>query len=68
MAAHAAFDPLWKSGQMSRSKAYSLLAQKMGLPKSETHIGMFDVEQCEAVVLLCTPMIIKERGNFMVYA
>lgn len=68
MAAHAAFDPLWKSGQMSRSKAYALLAQKMGLPKSETHIGMFDVEQCKTVVILCTPVIIKDRGKFMVYS
>ena len=68
MAAHAAFDPLWKSGQMSRSKAYTLLSQKMGLTKEQTHIGMFDVEQCETVVLLCTPMIIKERGSLMVYA
>jgi hypothetical protein len=68
MAAHAAFDPLWKSGQMTRKEAYKRLSEKMGLTKEQTHIGMFDVEQCRAVVLLCTPMIIKERGSLMVYA
>jgi hypothetical protein len=67
-AAHAAFDPLWKSGQMSRKEAYAKLAEKMGLTPQETHIGMFDVEQCKTVVLLCTPMIVKERGSLMVYA
>jgi hypothetical protein len=68
MAAHAAFDPLWKSGQMSRSKAYALLAEKMGIDPKDAHIGMFDVEQCKTVILLCTPQIIKERKSFMVYA
>jgi hypothetical protein len=68
MAAHAAFDPLWKSGQMSRKKAYALLSEKMGLTPKETHIGMFDVEQCNAVVLLCTPVMVAERGKMMVYA
>ena len=67
MAAHAAFDPLWKSGQMTRKEAYKRLSEKMGLTPNETHIGMFDVEQCKTVVLLCTPVIIKERGKFMVY-
>jgi hypothetical protein len=67
-AAHAAFDPLWKGGQMSRSKAYALLAQKMGIDPKDAHIGMFDVEQCKTVILFCTPVIIKERGSFMVYA
>ena len=68
MAAHAAFDPLWKNGQMTRKEAYKRLAEKMGLAKEKAHIGMFDVEQCKTVVLLCTPMIVKERGNLMVYA
>lgn len=68
MAAHAAFDPLWKSGQMTRKEAYKRLSEKMGLTPDQTHIGMFDVEQCKTVVLLCTPMIIKEKSRFMVYA
>jgi len=68
MAAHAAFDPLWKGGQMTGKEAYKRLSEKMGLTPEQTHIGMFDVAQCESVVMLCTPMIIKERGSLMVYA
>jgi len=51
--AHATFDPIWKSGRMSRSGAYSWLASQLGIKKSECHIGMFDVEQCRRVVEVC---------------
>lgn len=50
--AHAAFDPLWQSGKMSRTKAYGWLSCSLGIPKHETHIAMFDVERCRAVVEL----------------
>lgn len=53
IAAHNAFDPLWKSGQLSRKAAYKLLATRMGLPIERTHIGMFDVEQCKRVASIC---------------
>lgn len=48
--AHAAFDPMWKSGAMSRRKAYAWLSTSMGIPSNKTHIGMFDEAQCRAVV------------------
>lgn len=48
--AHAAFDPLWKGGELSRSKAYEFLSQKMGIDKDQCHIGQFDVEACKKVV------------------
>lgn len=51
--AHAAFDPLWQSHRMSRSRAYSWLAQQMGLPEEKTHIGMFDLDQCAQVMRIC---------------
>lgn len=57
--AHAAFDPIWKNGAMYRGKAYLWLAEQMGLRTDETHIGMFDVEQCKKVVSICN----NERGN-----
>lgn len=50
-AAHAAFDPLWDR-TMARNQAYAWLAKAMGLPKNQTHIGMFDVDQCKRVVEL----------------
>lgn len=43
MAAHASFDPLWKTGPFRgrRKAAYGWLAGQMGLPVEKTHIGMF---------------------------
>ena len=51
--AHAVFDRLWKNRYKTRHSAYEWLAQQMGLTKDETHIGMFNVEQCRAVVSIC---------------
>lgn len=51
-AAHAVFDPLWKYGRFKhhRNAAYGWLAQKMGIPVEQTHIGMFDVAQCRRAI------------------
>lgn len=49
-AAHAAFDPLWKSRQMTRAAAYAWLAEQLGISVSNCHIGMFDVDGCKAVI------------------
>lgn len=51
-AAHAAFDPLWKSRMFTRRGAYSWLSNQMGIPPEGTHIGMFDIAQCKAVINL----------------
>jgi hypothetical protein len=56
--AHKFFDPLWhkkkKQGMKSaRMKAYEWLSREMHLPFKKTHIGMFDVEQCKKVVIIC---------------
>lgn len=55
IAAHNAFDPLWKFGPFRgrRNAAYVWLAGQMGLSREETHIGMFDVAQCQQVVQIC---------------
>ena len=55
-AAHKAFDPLWKTRKMRRNQAYKWLAEQMGLPPKETHIGMFDVAKCKKVVKVCKNM------------
>lgn len=60
MAAHEAFDPLWKSGKMKRNQAYEWLAEQMGLSRQETHIGMFDISQCKQVVNICRHL----KGDF----
>jgi hypothetical protein len=53
MAAHAAFDPIWKEGRTYRRDAYAWLAQALNLTPDECHIGMFDKEGCQRVVEVC---------------
>jgi ssDNA-binding Zn-finger/Zn-ribbon topoisomerase 1 len=49
--AHAAFDPLWKSGGMKRREAYAWLATELDIP--EAHMGEMDVAMCARVVEAC---------------
>ena len=51
-AAHFWFDKIWKKTTriMTRDKAYKWLSKEIGLPKEQTHIGMFEKEQCEKVM------------------
>lgn len=37
--AHELFDPIWKTGLVSRSKAYRLLARDLGVPERKAHFG-----------------------------
>lgn len=48
-AAHALFDPLWKTGKMRRGQAYAWLADQLKIKQEDCHIGMFSVEQCKQV-------------------
>ena len=60
--AHNALDKLWKKWSQvdqenpakSRKSAYIWLAKKMNKHVLDTHIGMFDVEECRKVVEYCT--------------
>ena len=45
--AHAIFDPLWKTGRVSRGRAYGILRNKF---KREIHIGESDVKTCQAII------------------
>ena len=51
--AHAAFDPLWRTGKRTRRAAYVWLSKKLGMRPEECHIGMFDVEMCKRVIATC---------------
>lgn len=61
MAAHAAFDPLWKRKmardgipkKAARAKAYKWLAEALSIPREECHIGMMDIARCKRVVEIC---------------
>lgn len=53
-AAHKVFDPLWRDNpNLSRTKAYEWLSKAMGTLPEQTHIALFDVNQCQQVVALC---------------
>ena len=53
MAAHAAFDPLWRNGKQKRGNAYKWLAEQLGIAKRQCHIGYFDVDTCNRVKIIC---------------
>ena len=48
--AHESFDQLWKTGIMSRKEAYRWLSQAMSLSKTESHIALFNIEQCNNLI------------------
>ena len=54
---------LWQSGAfyLRRNAAYSWLSEKMALPKEETHIGMFDVEECISTIFICSK---ETKGDY----
>lgn len=49
--AHAAFDPIWKSGGMRRTAAYKWLAKAMSV--REIHIGQSNGPTCERIIEVC---------------
>lgn len=54
MAAHGAFDVLWKHKKhgLTRRQAYGWLAGELGIHRNDCHIGLFDVAMCKRVVQL----------------
>ncbi len=49
--AHGIFDRIWKEGYViNRVEAYEILSNYLGLPKEQTHIGMFDEEMCHRTI------------------
>ena len=52
-AAHAAFDPLWRSKELSRSAAYKWLADQLGQRAGLTHISWMDAATARRVVTVC---------------
>lgn len=47
--AHMAFDPIWKTGSMTRGGAYEWLKIKFG---REIHIGQSDIAVCKRIIEL----------------
>jgi hypothetical protein len=51
-AAHRAFDPLWRSKEMSRTEAYAWLALVMNMTKKDCHIGKMSIQNCLRVTVI----------------
>lgn len=58
-ACHRVFDNFWlgfKYGgrrKLARTRAYGVLAEQLGIPVSDCHIGQFDEETCTKVLEIC---------------
>lgn len=62
--AHSAFDPLWKSGLMTRREAYIWLSAMLNIPLEKCHIGMFDEKTCDKVVRVCSKQNNKQITDY----
>ncbi len=49
MKVHAAIDPFWKSGKVSRGYVYSQISRELGF---QYHTGESDIETCKKVLLI----------------
>ena len=50
IAAHAAFDAIWKARGLARKGGYKLLQQLMEMTPEQAHIGNFTKDQCELLI------------------
>ena len=53
METHKVFDAFWQRQGMTRTGAYRWLASQLHLPERRTHIGGFEMDQCQKVIELC---------------
>lgn len=61
--AHAAFDPLWKKGHISRNTAYAQLARYMEKHPAWCHIGFFNEDECRRVIQWAEKKLASYQGN-----
>ena len=51
--AHDVFDPIWKTGRLTRTEAYAWLAAELRIDREKCHISMFGTELCRQTVRVC---------------
>lgn len=54
LAAHNVFDPIWRTGEMTRGMAYTWLADELGYNRGECHMSWMQADEAQKVVDLCT--------------
>lgn len=61
--AHNEFDKLWKgkTKEMTRYNAYGWLSKQMNLTRDETHIALFEIEQCKEVLKLLNNRLLERN-------
>lgn len=57
--AHSCFDWLWRKRYFSRPGAYHWLSEQMNLDIRQTHIAMFNVEQCKKCIEVSRAYLIE---------
>lgn len=63
--AHKHFDPLWRSGAMSRTEAYKLLSKLLNIPHEKCHISQLDAEQLRIVIAHCKESNIQTEAKIV---
>ena len=53
---HGVFDKLWRDGHMTRAQAYEFLSSHLKILPCLTHIGIFDIKQCNATIFFAEQM------------
>ena len=55
-ACHDLFDVVWKTGKLRRNTAYGRLAEALGIPVADCHIGHFETDKLlKALEILANP-------------
>ncbi len=52
--AHDRFDPIWKSGEITRYQAYRWLAKQLGMPFKRCHFSQMSVKQLLRSIQICS--------------
>lgn len=47
---HAVFDPIWKTGTLTRDEAYAHVAAELRIGAQQCHSSLFTLEQCREAV------------------
>lgn len=59
--AKAPFEVIHKHGYLSRSDAYQMLADKLGIEKEECHFGWFDIGMCRKAFAAASEILKEVR-------
>ena len=59
--AHRKFDEIWQSGIMDRNNAYRWMAESLGIPMSDAHIGMFGEYRCKELIEKCEKVLARHQ-------